>query len=126
MAPALAARRRAVAMLGNQRAVEILFDEVAPRFEDRDGGYTRILKLAKPRLGDAGKQAILEFVGNERDRVRTESERPAFDSDADEAPAAAPVTEASESAAPEAAAPEAAPSEGAAEENQGEEKKSEG
>lgn len=118
MAPALAARRRAVAMLGNQRAVEILFDEVAPRFEDRDGGYTRILKLAKPRLGDAGKQAILEFVGNDRDRLRAESERPAFDSDAEETPAAAPVSEAT---APEAAAPE-----DAAEENQGEENKSEG
>lgn len=106
MAPALAARRRVVAMLGNQRAVEILFDEVAPRFEDRDGGYTRILKLAKPRLGDAGIQAILEFVGNDRDRVKTEAERPAFDSD--EAAAKAPAEE----AAPEAPAETEEKSEG--------------
>ncbi|MBI1248177.1 50S ribosomal protein L17 [bacterium] len=109
IAPFVAARRRAVEMLGNQRAVEILFDEVAPRFEDRDGGYTRILKLAKPRLGDAGMQAILEFVGNERDRVKTEAERPAFDSDEEAAaPTAAPEAEApaeEEAAAPEAEAP---------------------
>jgi len=35
---------------------------VAPRFANRPGGYTRILKLAMPRLGDAGPRAILEFV----------------------------------------------------------------
>ncbi len=106
MAPAVAARRRVVAMLGNQRAVEILFDEVAPRFEDRDGGYTRILKLAKPRLGDAGIQAILEFVGNDRDRVKTEAERPAFDSDEETAAAPAASEEApAEETAPEAEAP---------------------
>lgn len=120
MAPALAARRRAVALLGNQRAVEILFDEVAPRFVDRNGGYTRILKLAKPRLGDAGMQAILEFVGNERDRVKTEAERPAFDSDEETSPA--PVAEA---AAPEAEAA-ASQTEDAPAEDTAEEKKQEG
>ena len=46
-----------------KQAVSVLFEEVAPRFADRDGGYTRILRLAKPRLGDAGTRAILEFVG---------------------------------------------------------------
>lgn len=108
MAPAVAARRRVVALLGNQRAVEILFDEVAPRFEDRDGGYTRILKLAKPRLGDAGIQAILEFVGNDRDRVKTEAERPAFDSDEETAAPTAAAEAPAEEAAPEAPAEEAA------------------
>lgn len=109
MAPALAARRRAVALLGNQRAVEILFDEIAPRFVDRNGGYTRILKLAKPRLGDAGMQAILEFVGNERDRVKTEAERPAFDNDEEKAPApaAAPEAEVAESQTEETPAEDA-------------------
>jgi large subunit ribosomal protein L17 len=58
--------------------VSVLFDEVAPRFVDRPGGYTRIVRLAKPRLGDAGTQAILEFVGV-RDRVIERSVRPTFD-----------------------------------------------
>jgi len=74
IAPALAARRRIMKLIGNNKeAVTILFDVVAPRFEDRNGGYTRILKLSTPRLGDAGKRAILEFVGkNDRARKRTQ------------------------------------------------------
>jgi large subunit ribosomal protein L17 len=74
MAPAVAARRRVIQLIGNHKeAVSILFNEIAPRFEDRDGGYTRILKLFKPRLGDAGQQAILEFVGkNDRKKKRTQ------------------------------------------------------
>lgn len=123
MAPALAARRRVVAMLGNQRAVEILFDEVAPRFEDRDGGYTRILKLAKPRLGDAGIQAILEFVGNDRDRVKTEAERPAFDNEEETAAAPAAEEAPAEESNEEAAAPEGEAAEAPAEEAGDEEKK---
>lgn len=78
IAPALAARRRCLKLLGDKTAVRILFDEVAPRFADRPGGYTRILRLAKPRLGDAGVRAILEFVGI-RDRVIERSEKPAFE-----------------------------------------------
>lgn len=81
IAPAVAARRRALQLLGDKHAVSILFDDIAPRFEDRPGGYTRILKLAKPRLGDAGAQAILEFVG-ENDRVKKTSERPSFEDEA--------------------------------------------
>ncbi|NIL96840.1 MAG: 50S ribosomal protein L17 [Planctomycetales bacterium] len=78
VAPVLAARRRAIKLLGNKEAVRILFDDVAPRFEDRPGGYTRIMRLAKPRLGDAGQQAILEFVGV-RDRISApRSEAPRF------------------------------------------------
>ena len=68
IAPVVAARRRALRLLGDKQAVRILFDEIAPRFADRHGGYTRVLRLAKPRLGDAGTRAILEFVGV-RDRV---------------------------------------------------------
>jgi large subunit ribosomal protein L17 len=82
MAPVVVARRRALILLGDKQAVRLLFAEVAPKFVDRAGGYTRILKLAKPRLGDAGDRAILEFVGV-RDRVRQKSTKPAF-----EAPAA--------------------------------------
>lgn len=102
MAPALAARRRAVAMLGNQKAVEILFDDVARRYMDRDGGYTRIMRLAKPRLGDAGTRAVLELVGNDRDRVRAESERPAFDDDAPAAATSQPAAPQNEEAPAEA------------------------
>ena len=63
IAPVVAARRRALRLLGDKQAVRILFEEIAPRFVDRNGGYTRVLRLAKPRLGDAGTRAILELVG---------------------------------------------------------------
>ncbi len=62
-APVVTARRRVTTLLGDKKAARILFEKVAPRFVDRPGGYTRILKLATPRLGDAGPRAILEFVG---------------------------------------------------------------
>jgi len=78
VAPAIAARRRCLQLLGNKQAMLVLFDEVAARFADRPGGYTRILRLAKPRLGDAGTRAILEFVGV-RDRVVERSVRPTFE-----------------------------------------------
>ena len=82
MAPAVAGRRRALKLLGDKQAVSILFAEIAPRMADRDGGYTRIMRLAKPRLGDAGTRAILEFVGR-NDRVARKSEKPAFDTSDD-------------------------------------------
>ena len=62
MAPAVTARRRVVTLLGDKQATRLLFEKIAPRFADRPGGYTRILKLATPRLGDAGPRAMLEFV----------------------------------------------------------------
>ncbi|GDX95016.1 50S ribosomal protein L17 [Planctomycetia bacterium] len=65
VAPAVKARRRVIQLLGDKQAARILFERVAPRFVDRPGGYTRILKLATPRLGDAGPRAIIEFVGAE-------------------------------------------------------------
>jgi large subunit ribosomal protein L17 len=68
MAPAVASRRRAVALLKDKQAVAILFEKVAPRFRDREGGYTRIVRVAERRLGDSGEQALVEFVG-ERDRT---------------------------------------------------------
>lgn len=78
VAPVLAARRRALKLLGDKQAVRILFDDLAERYADRPGGYTRVLQLAKPRLGDAGTQAILEFVGK-NDRVRRRAEKPAIE-----------------------------------------------
>lgn len=70
IAPAVTLRRRAFAALRDKDAVRILFGELAPRFRDRQGGYTRVVRLSTYRLGDAGPQAMLEFVG-ENDRVKT-------------------------------------------------------
>ncbi len=64
-APAVTARRRVITLLGDKQAARVVFEKIAPRFVDRPGGYTRILKLATPRLGDAGPRAVLEFVGSE-------------------------------------------------------------
>ena len=55
------ARRLAAARLGDAGAVKKLFDDIAPRFESRPGGYTRIVKLG-PRQGDAADMVILELV----------------------------------------------------------------
>jgi large subunit ribosomal protein L17 len=55
-------RRRAFAKLRDKESVKKLFGVLGPRFAEREGGYCRILKLSKPRLGDAGEQAIIEFV----------------------------------------------------------------
>ncbi|MCA9100582.1 MAG: 50S ribosomal protein L17 [Planctomycetales bacterium] len=85
IAPVVTARRRAVQLLGDKEAVQILFDEIAPRFEDRPGGYTRVVRLATPRLGDGGTQAIFEFVGV-RDRVVQRSVAPSFEDDVVKAP----------------------------------------
>lgn len=60
--PDLHRRRLAFARLRDEDALSKLFSVLGPRFKDRPGGYTRILKLAKPRLGDNGKRAIIEFV----------------------------------------------------------------
>lgn len=65
IAPGVAARRRVLQLIGDKQATRVVFEKVAPRFTDRPGGYTRILKLATPRLGDAGPRAVLEFVGGE-------------------------------------------------------------
>jgi large subunit ribosomal protein L17 len=71
IAPAVAMRRRIIQLIGNKDAATILLDIIGPRFENRNGGYTRILKMATPRLGDAGARAILEFVGqNDRKKER--------------------------------------------------------
>jgi len=76
----LTARRRAISMLGNRAIVEEvdgriekkgtiigkLFSEIGPRYLDRAGGYTRIIKLAKTRLGDNSPLVLLQLVGQEK------------------------------------------------------------
>ena len=71
----LHARRRVIALLGERKlpreddgqaqtvtVVQKLFDDVAPRYVDRPGGYTRIIRLAERRVGDAGRQVLLQLV----------------------------------------------------------------
>jgi len=55
------ARRQAISKLGDNQIIKRLFDEIAPRFATRNGGYTRVLKLG-PRMGDSAEMVILELV----------------------------------------------------------------
>ena len=101
--PAVNLRRRAFARLRDKEAVQILFENLAPRFKDRPGGYTRVVKLASVRLGDAGPQALIEFVGvNDRKKqkkARKPKSMPVASETALATPTAAPPAE---GAAPQA------------------------
>ena len=73
----LHARRRVIAEMGDRAitddegefldktVVQKLFDEIGPRYADRPGGYTRIIRLDERRIGDAGRQVILQLVEEE-------------------------------------------------------------
>ena len=79
----LPARRRAIAMLNNRAiyaeedgkmvkkgtVIGKLFSEIGPRYLDRAGGYTRIIKLPKCRLGDGGKLVLLQLVEQAKDKT---------------------------------------------------------
>lgn len=57
----LAARRHALAELGDEKVVHKLFSEIAPRYEERSSGFTRTVKLG-PRAGDAAPMVLIELV----------------------------------------------------------------
>jgi large subunit ribosomal protein L17 len=65
----LAARRHVAKTVQRPEVLKKLFDEIAPRYVDRPGGYTRVLKLGARRKGDNAQRAILELIG-EKDEGR--------------------------------------------------------
>jgi large subunit ribosomal protein L17 len=62
----LNARRMAFAFMQSRDAVKKLFDELAPQFKERPGGYTRVVKLER-RRGDAAPLSVIEFIGTSED-----------------------------------------------------------
>jgi len=85
----LASRRRAISILGDRDIIKEeqgqqvrkgtiigkLFSELGPRYLDRKGGYTRIIHLAKRRLGDNGELVLLQLVGSEHIEKKQKGEK---------------------------------------------------
>lgn len=69
----VSARRKAFAYLQDRGLVKKLFDEIAPRFADRKGGYVRIVRLG-PRKGDGAELALLELLGFDEERKKRQEE----------------------------------------------------
>jgi len=112
----LAARRHVARIVHDSEVLRKLFDEIAPRYVDRPGGYTRIMRLGKPRVGDAASTALLELLKkDEEGRKKKKAPRKTYHKvETPAAPAAResapkPVEAAPEGAveAPAAAAPAA-------------------
>ena len=57
----LAAKREAMAFITKEDVVKKLFDQIAPKYADRNGGYTRIVRIG-PRRGDAAEMAVVELI----------------------------------------------------------------
>lgn len=129
----LHARRRAIALLQDRDLITVikggedeeiedktliqkLFDEIGPQFKDRPGGYTRIVRLAKHRIGDGTDLVVLQLVGD--DEKHSHSSKSSRRAQADRRTAfAAKLRKGAKSEAPaqEEAADEQAPAEGDAE-----------
>lgn len=108
----LHARRQAIAWLGSTRNAEVrpiendddegdartiiqkLFNEIGPRFRDRPGGYTRVIKRHERRLGDAGKTAFIELLKEGEKKVRAKAKPTAAPAPRLEERPAAPPAEA--------------------------------
>ena len=120
----LAARRQAISMLGNRDIVAYedgqrvrkgtvigkLFSELGPRYLDRAGGYTRIIRLSLRRLGDNGQLVLLQLVGADetpkkqaKKRSRKKAKGPVAGQEAVQEQAAAGAKETSKAAEPEQA-----------------------
>lgn len=65
-------RRQINSYLNDRGAVKTLFDEIAPKVADRNGGYTRVLKMGR-RLGDGAELALIEFVDYNLEQAKTET-----------------------------------------------------
>lgn len=93
--PTVHRRRLVQSRLGNTAATKKLFDVLGPRFQARPGGYLRILKMSKRRLGDGGEQAIIEFV----EKTPKDTTAPAAETVAAKAPAKKPAAKSKKAAA---------------------------
>jgi large subunit ribosomal protein L17 len=67
--------RRAARDIQDKTLLKKLFDEIGPSYADRNGGYTRIVRLAQKRLGDAGTRAVFELVGPKAPEEPVEPEK---------------------------------------------------
>jgi large subunit ribosomal protein L17 len=78
-------RRLAIARLHQEDAARILFKEIAPAFKDRNGGYTRIIRMNQ-RIGDSAQRAILEWVNEIVPETPAETQTPGAETKAENPP----------------------------------------
>ena len=74
----LAARRHVAKTVQNPEILKKLFDEIAPRFADRPGGYTRVLRLGARRKGDNAERAVLELLGEKDEGRKKKKQRKTY------------------------------------------------
>jgi len=101
----LASRRQALSFITKEDVVKKLFDEIAPSYEGRNGGYTRVL-LTGPRRGDAAEMAIIELIPEAKEEKA--EKKPAKKAAAKKAPAKKAAPKKAEEKAEEAAPAEEA------------------